>query len=324
MADQAASHAALRAPPALNDVMLAMDVVDTLRHQENLVSRELGEEERDAQLLKRLREIYRGQGIEVPDRILVEGVQALKEKRFVYTPPAPSFARTIALAWITRGRIAGRLVFFLALLAFGWGAYHFGVVEPARQRTAQEQAQAERNRIDLAEKLPAALEQGHEDVLREAKTAAARERADGFLADGKSAIGRGDIAGARQAVSDLDALRTELRREYVLRIVSRPGEATGVWRVPQRNPVSRNYYLIVEPVAPDGRILKLPVTSEEDGRTVTTSKWGVRVDEAVAMQVQQDKNDDGIVQRSELGQKRRGQLEVDYKMPVLGGAITQW
>jgi hypothetical protein len=48
------------------------------------------------------------------------------------------------------------------------------------------------------------------------------------------------------------------------------------------------------------------------------------VDEAVAMQVQQDKNDDGIVQRSELGQKRRGQLEVDYKMPVLGGAITQW
>jgi hypothetical protein len=82
--------------------------------------------------------------------------------------------------------------------------------------------------------------------------------------------------------------------------------------------------LIVEPVAPDGRILKLPVTSEEDGRTVTTSKWGVRVDEAVAMQVQQDKNDDGIVQRSELGQKRRGQLEVDYKMPVLGGAITQW
>jgi hypothetical protein len=324
MADQAASHVALRAPPTLNDVMLAMDVVDTLRHQENLVSRELGEEERDAQLLKRLREIYRGQGIEVPDRILVEGVQALKEKRFIYTPPPPSFARAIALAWVNRGRIGGRLLSLLALLAFGWGAYHFGVVEPARQRTAQEQAQAERNRIDLAEKLPAALEQGHEDVLREAKTAAARERADGLLADGKSAIARGDVAGARQAVSDLDVLRTELRREYVLRIVSRPGEATGVWRVPQRNPASRNYYLIVEPVTPDGRILKLPVTSEEDGRTVTTSKWGVRVNEAVAMQVQRDKNDDGIVQRNELGEKRRGQLEVDYKMPVLRGAITQW
>jgi uncharacterized protein DUF6384 len=326
MADQAASmgQGTLKAPPSLNDVMLAMDVVDTLRHQENLVSRELGEEERDAQLLKRLREIYRGQGIDVPDRILVEGVQALKEQRFVYTPPRPSFARAIALAWVNRGRIGGRLLSLLALLAFGWGAYHFGVVEPAQQRAAQEQAQAERNRIDLAEKLPAALEQGHEDVLREAKTAAARESADGLLADGKAAIARGDVAGARQAVSDLDVLRTELRREYVLRIVSRPGEATGVWRVPQRNPASRNYYLIVEPVTPDGRILKLPVTSEEDGRTVATSKWGVRVNEAVAMQVQRDKNDDGIVQRNELGEKRRGQLEVDYKMPVLGGAITQW
>nr|WP_249787697.1 MULTISPECIES: DUF6384 family protein [unclassified Bradyrhizobium] len=64
-----------------------MDVVDTLRHQDNLVSRELSEEQRDAHLLKRLREIYLGQGIEVPDRILVEGVQALKEQRFVYTPP---------------------------------------------------------------------------------------------------------------------------------------------------------------------------------------------------------------------------------------------
>lgn len=308
----------------LDEVMLAMDVVDTLRHQETLVSRELSEEDRDAQLLKRLREIYKGQGIEVPDRILVEGVQALKEQRFVYTPPGPSFARTAARAWVNRGRIGRRLLTLLALLAFGWGAYQFGVVEPARQRTAQEQAQAERNRIELATRLPAALAQGHEDVLREAQVPVARERADRLLADGQAAIARGDAAGARQAISDLEVLRAELRREYVLRIVSRPGEPTGVWRVPQRNPAGRNYYLIVEPVTPDGRILSLPVTSEEDGRTVTASKWGVRVSEATAMQVQRDKNDDGIVQRNRLGEKRRGQLDVDYQMPVLNGAIIQW
>jgi hypothetical protein len=115
-----------------------------------------------------------------------------------------------------------------------------------------------------------------------------------------------------------------LRREYTLRIVSRPGEPTGVWRVPQRNPAGRNYYLVVEPVAPDGRILSLPVTSEEDGRTVTASKWGVRVSEDVALQVQRDKGDDGIVQRNRLGEKRRGSLDVDYLMPVLGGTITRW
>ncbi|QRM34517.1 hypothetical protein JO965_32565 (plasmid) [Microvirga sp. VF16] len=313
-----------RPAQSLDEVMLAMDVVDTLRHQENLVSRELGEEVRDAQLLQRLREIYRGQGIEVPDRILQEGVQALKEQRFVYTPPGPSFARTVARAWVNRGRFGRTLLALAALLGLGWGAYHFGVVEPARQRAAQEQALAERNRIELAERLPAALEQGHEDVLREAQVPAARERAGRILADGKAAIERKDAEGARQAINDLEVLRAELRREYILRIVSRPGEPTGVWRVPQRNPAGRNYYLIVEAVTPDGRILSLSVTSEEDGRTVTTSKWGVRVDEAMAMQVQRDKNDDGIVQRNRLGEKRRGQLDVNYLMPVLGGAITQW
>ncbi|MFK4492772.1 DUF6384 family protein [Bradyrhizobium sp. USDA 336] len=289
MADQAASIAQEKAPASLNDLMLAMDVVDTLRHQDNLVSRELSEEQRDAQLLKRLREIYLGQGIEVPDRILVEGVQALKEQRFVYTPPPPSFARTMALAWVDRGRIGRRLLTLLAIVAFGWGAYHFGIVEPAQRRVAQEQAQAERNRVDLAERLPAALEQEHEDVLREAKVATAREKAAGLLADGKAAIARGDADAARRAVNDLEALHRDLRREYVLRIVSRPGEPTGVWRVPQRNPTGRNYYLIVEPLTPDGRVLKLPVTSEEDGRTVEASKWGVRVSEATAMRVQQDK-----------------------------------
>ncbi|MBM6581355.1 hypothetical protein ILT44_14260 [Microvirga sp. BT689] len=327
MAEMAATPpASLPASPPrnLDEVMLAMDVVDTLRHQENLVSRELSEGDRDAQLLQRLREIYHGQGIEVPDRILQEGVQALKEQRFVYTPPGPSFARTVARAWVNRGRVGRRLLALLALLAFGWGAYQFGVVQPARQRAAEEQAQAERNRIELTERLPLALEQGHEDVLREAQVPAARERADRILADGKAAVARSDANGARQALNDLEILRANLRREYVLRIVSRPGEPTGVWRVPDRNPSGRNYYLIVEAVAPDGRVLSLPITSEEDGRTVTASKWGVRVSEATAMQVQRDKSDDGIVQRNRLGEKRRGQLDVEYQMPVLNGAITQW
>lgn len=321
------------APPAtppekpsqsLDEVMLAMDVVDTIRHQEDLVSRELGQEDRDAQLLDRLRRIYQGQGIEVPERILREGVLALKEQRFAYTPPGPSFSRTVARLWVGRARIARRFFALLAVLVLGWGAYHFGVAEPARQRALQEHAQTERNRIDLAERLPAALEQGYEDVLREADVPEARERAQRIRDDGRAAIAREDAEGARRAVNDLEELRADLRREYVLRIVSRPGEPTGVWRVPERNPAGRNYYLIVEPVTPDGRILSLPVTSEEDGRTATASKWGVRVSEDVAMQIQRDKNEDGIVQRNRLGEKRRGRLDVDYLMPVLGGAILEW
>ncbi|HXK56547.1 MAG TPA: DUF6384 family protein, partial [Gammaproteobacteria bacterium] len=49
----------------LSDVMLAMDVVDTLRHRRLLVERELQSDQRDEKLIDRLRDIYRSQGIEV-------------------------------------------------------------------------------------------------------------------------------------------------------------------------------------------------------------------------------------------------------------------
>jgi hypothetical protein len=311
-------------PQKLDELMLAMDVVDTLRHQDNLVARELDETRREAQLIERLRQLYRNQGIEVPDRVLHEGVRALKESRFVYTLPSPGLARTLALAWVHRGRTGKALLGLLVTAVIGWGAYQVGVVRPAQQRTEQVRAQTEREQRELTDLLPRALEQGHQEVLAEAQGDDARQRADHILADGRSALARRDAAGAKKAISDLDELRADLRREYVLRIISRPGEQSGVWRVPARNPSARNYYIVIEPVAPDGRILSLPVTSEETGQTQTVSQWAVRVSEDVFNQVRRDKNDDGIVQRNRLGEKRRGQLDVEYQMPVLNGAITQW
>jgi hypothetical protein len=316
--------AATREPQKLDELMLAMDVVDTLRHSENLVNRELNAEQREADLLQRLREIYRGQGIEVPDRVLAEGVRALEERRFVYAPPPPGLATTLARLWVSRARMGRGLLAALAALGIGWGVYHVSVVLPERERAEQARVAAERARIDLTERLPLALEQAHEDAIREAQVPAARERADGLLADGKAALARQNAAGAQQAIGDLEVLRADLRREYTLRIVSRPGEPSGVWRVPPRNPSGRNFYLIVEPVTADGRVLSFPIASEEDGRTETVSKWGVRVSEDVFDQIRRDKSDDGIVQRNRLGEKRRGRLDVEYVMPVLGGAILRW
>ena len=330
----------------LDELMLAMDVVDTLRHQENLVSRELDEERRDFELLERLRRIYKGQGIDVPDSVLREGVRALKESRFVYTPPPPGFSRTLAMLWVERARYGRRLLALVLLVGFGWLAYQFGVVRPGEQRAEQARieerqraerarveeqrrvegarAQAERQQRELTELLPRALERGHREVLDEAKVDEARERANRILGNGRAALARSDAAGASQAIADLETLRNALRREYVLRIVSRPREPTGVWRIPGRNPNARNYYLIVEAVAPDGGLVGVPVTSEEDGRTDTVSRWGVRVSQAIFEEVGRDKNDDGIIQRNILGDKRRGQLSVEYRMPVIGGAILTW
>src|SRR3974390_1582447 len=89
-------------PQGLDDVMIAMDVVDTLRHREDLVRRELNEEGRESELIARLRQIYHDQGIEVSDGVLEDGVKALKDSRFVYTPPPASWKRTFFTWWVRR------------------------------------------------------------------------------------------------------------------------------------------------------------------------------------------------------------------------------
>ncbi len=304
-------------PETLDELMLAMDVVDTLRHQDDLIAREMDETRREAELIERLRSIYKSQGIEVPDEVIRQGVSAIKENRFVYDPPAPGIGVTLAKIWIARGKI-GKTVGAAALaLGVAAGGWWLGVEQPRR-------AEAARIERDLTDVLPRSLTAGHREATNEARVDAARARADQLLADGQAALRRRDPEGARRAITDLEGLRNTLTQEYWLRIISRPGEQTAVWRVPQRNPNARNYYALVEAIAPDGRVLSLPVQSEEDGRTTTVAKFGVRVSADVFNQIARDKQDDGIVQRNRLGEKRRGELDVNYAFPVMGGRITQW
>ncbi|MEX0860920.1 MAG: DUF6384 family protein, partial [Cucumibacter sp.] len=79
-----------------------------------------------------------------------------------------------------------------------------------------------------------------------------------------------------------------------------------------------------EAVSPDDEVLTVPIENEESGVVEAVSKWAVRVSEPVYQAVRQDKLDDGIIQQNIIGVKQFGYLEVDYVVPVLGGAITQW
>jgi Family of unknown function (DUF6384) len=122
----------------------------------------------------------------------------------------------------------------------------------------------------------------------------------------------------------MGALLDELRAEFKLRIVNRPGEASGVWREPMINPQARNYYLIVEAIAPDGKVLTRPILNEETGTTTKVDKWGIRVGSDLFEKVIEDKRENGLIEHNIVGQKRRGYLDVDYTAPVLGGTITKW
>ena len=304
-------------PQKLDDVMIAMDVVDTLRHREDLVARELNEEGREGDLLARLRQIYRDQGIDVPDQVLAEGVKALKDSRFVYAPPPPSWKRTWLTWWVRRESYGKRLAIAAGAVAALLIGYHLLVTRPA-------QLAAERERVEVTQTLPNQIRQAHADVLAVAADEAGKERAAAMLTEGERAIRLGDREAMTKIGAELTALRNEVTREYTLTIVSRRGESTGVWRRPPHGSQARNYYLIVEALAPDGSKLSLPIRNEETGATEVVSKFGVRVPEATFENVARDKRDDGIVQNNRFGVKRRGHLAVDYQMPFEGGFITRW
>ncbi|MEJ2530222.1 MAG: DUF6384 family protein [Halioglobus sp.] len=293
----------------LDDLMLAMDVVDTLRHQQVLIERELNAEDRDRKLIERLREIYASQGIDVPDHVLEEGVAALKEDRFAYTPPPENFSTRLARLYISRGKWGKPLLLGLGAIALVLLAYVLLIRGPAERELAQ---------------LPSRLDKQHELLVREARGETARARTEALYSQGKSALASGEKDGAVAVLTQMEALRNEIEREYELRIVSRPGERSGIWRVPDANTNARNYYIIVEAVTPEGRVLKRTVVNEENGKSYEVDKWGLRVEEPVFERVAADKQDDGIIQQNRFGIKRRGYLTPEYLLPTTGGAITAW
>lgn len=320
MADVTTAAAPMGVAPQaqkLDDLMLAMDVVDTLRHEERLVSRELNEAARESELVERLRSIYASQGLDVPDHIIHEGVKALKESRFLYTPPPPSFGRTMAYAWVNRGRWGKITAAAFVLIGGVFLAREVLVAGPKRRA-------AEAQRIELKQTLPRDINTALKDALSEAQTPAARTRAEQLAADARSALARNDAAGTRKSVGELQTLVAQLRQVYELRIIARAGQPVGVFRIPDRNRGARNHYVIVDAIGADGKPLSVPVTSEETNQTKTVSRWGVRVSEATWQGVGRDRNDDGIIQNNKVGEKRRGQLDVTYAMPVTGGAILEW
>jgi len=274
--------------------MLAMDVVDTLRHSRRLVEKELNSEESDAQLLRRLRDIYASQGIEVPDEILRQGVAALKEQRFVYKPPPSGLSTLLARIYVRRKRWITPLLTNVAVLVVIWYGDYFDiqrkvrslVERPATESTDVVEAEplVETKEVVKTKKVAGAKQAVLDDLaalLRAIEALAPKEailaRARGIFEQGTGAIGAGDLVKAHEAADDLTKLHELLALTFEMRIVSRPNQPSGVWRVPDANPEARNYYLIVEAVDGSGNRLQVELTSEEDGQTREVIMWGVRV-----------------------------------------------
>jgi hypothetical protein len=410
-----------QARTSMDELMLAMDIVDTLRHEQSLVERELASEQRDDAFVARVRQIYANQGIEVSDALVRQGVEALKQDRFAYTPPARTFAVRLAEAWVDRWRWAKRMMVVGFLGAFGYAvvAIPNAWVAAREYRSFQHQylevsaaAHALKERQDLlaarleseladppalvaqpvalvaadiAREFPA-IGQGlgglplgviSEQAFRRDADAAKRavvdyrneverhrstlERTEDRLADAHAlttgarrhvqlaqqlstlelredldaqmrgmqersavALASGDVGSANLALAEFDKAVAQLDLAYTLRIVNREGVQSGVWRYHSSAPDGKNYYLVVEALGADGRAIALPIVNEETQRTEEVTLFAIRVPQAEYERVKADKLDNGLIDDAVVGEKRRGELEPDYRVAVAGGAITEW
>lgn len=407
---------------SMDELMLAMDIVDTLRHEQSLVERELASTQRDEDFVARVKQIYASQGIEVSDALIRQGVEALKQDRFAYVPPRRTLAVRLAEAWVDRGRRAKRAmiagfvgVFGYAIVAVpnawmagreygdyaesvqslqqrgerlrvlsdslsvfprGWSvdppepvvehlrglgrelelgeaatapalsaAADLSPLAQDRFASGPEAAYAQlapvRERLDGAERQLTALEDRLKSGERLLSAARRFDAANARLATmnldaqvastlgdararAESALAAADADAAAASVAQLEQAAATLDLGYTLRIVNRDGVQSGVWRYHEDAPGGKNYYLVVEAIDANGRALALPIANEETQRTETVSLFAIRVPPSEYERVKADKLDNGLIDDAVVGEKRRGELEVDYRVAVSGGAITAW
>ena len=292
----------------LEELMVAMDVVDTLRHEQISVARELDHEGRRERLLVRLRDIYAAQGITVADHVLADGIQALEDQRFRYQAPVKNWQTRLARVWVTRarwGKPVRFLTVFASLLTAVYGALE--VYPNWQQRSA----------------LPTQITNRVNAIIALSQDNTVTQRALRLQDQGRALLDDEDYEQAQLVVSRLDRLRTVLQQEFIVRVVVRPGSASGVWRVPPLGQ-SKNYYLIVEAVGTDGTLVSTEILSEEDNSVKQVTQWGIRVDKTTFDRVASDKRDDGIIQNNLVGRKLSGFESVSYEIATSGGAITSW
>ncbi|VAW22534.1 hypothetical protein MNBD_ALPHA12-1905 [hydrothermal vent metagenome] len=297
--------------------MLAMDVVDTLRHQQGIVERELGGGARKARMIERLRALYRDQGIEVPENILKEGVAALEQNRFVYKPPEPGFKRTMALLYVSRARWGKLAAGIGAAIILVMGAYFLAYLPYKANQAASA-------RVELSETMPKQMQALYDTIFEETKVQSAVVEAKALLESGKAAASEGRRDDAQKVINQLRDIRDKLRQSYSLRVVNREGVKSGFWTFPKVNQNATNYYIVVEAVGKNGKALNLPIVNEETGQIERVSLWGLRVPKSVYDSIRKDKLDNGIIDRNMVGQKQVGYLDPNYTIPVLGGTVTRW
>ena len=307
---------ALQKQAPLEDLMVAMDVVDTLRHERGIAVRELDNEGRRERLLARLREMYQAQGIEVPDHVLKEGIEALEQERFQYQPVEASWKTKLAQLWVSRGRWKKPIGIVAVIASLFGGAYVVTDVLPEQQQQAAQEK--------MIVEMPAQLDASLRRIKTMTNDPEIVDDAQRQLKLAKQSLANKNYSQAQSYQTNLKSMATQLQQEYTIRVVSRQGVQSGVWRIPDVNQSRKNYYLVVEAINAKNKVLALDVLSEESNKSKKVKMWGLRVNQQTFQRVADDKRDDGIIQNNRVGKKTMGSLTPKFSIPTTGATITEW
>src|SRR5690606_27454814 len=116
-----------------------------------------------------------------------------------------------------------------------WGKWVGGTVGLAAAALLAFQFFVRGPELSALAELPTDLEGAYQGIVVTTNDAAVLDDARALRDAGVLAVEQRDVDAARDALTDLRGLGDRLQQTYELRVVSRPGEDSGVWRVPDEN-----------------------------------------------------------------------------------------
>ncbi|MDW9481697.1 hypothetical protein GOB57_23910 [Sinorhizobium meliloti] len=196
----------------LSETLLAMDIADTIRHDDRMREFELTDGDRRNAAIERLRKAYEAQGDVVPDHVLERAIDKRNEERFVHKTMAAGPRRILWTAFVRRGRYGRNAAAILAAVAVSYYASTFGydqlVSKPRREAERRLELQIEEV---IPRDLASAIEFA-EGIAKRLGDAAAIDRIGSHRKTVEAALAARNAQEAERGVLDLRAVGQELKR----------------------------------------------------------------------------------------------------------------
>jgi hypothetical protein len=197
--------------PSFNELIVASDIVDTIRNDERLIDHELGSEDRKKALKARLKDMYKAQGMEVSDAVIDEAVQRKDAERFVFKPMGPGFGRFLWTSYVRRNKYALRLSVAAGVIVLGVVGYNTAQYQLVEKPAIEA---ARRLELEIAEVLPNRLKAVSEEAMASAtrlQDAISRSEIEAQQTIVNSALRARDTVSAEKGINAIAELGRSLK-----------------------------------------------------------------------------------------------------------------